>query len=262
MIGIEAFTLANVFMCLAAASCIRRLFRDTIYSTPRRIAVLAIGVLILGSIVSADIQWTRKKKLASEERSKEIPGLQQTIRDLQATVDKQNLQLNAAQAQSDQKLNDIEGENKGLRHSVETKDAALVAIARQQYALNYAPEVATIYDATAEQMEIINKGKTNIEVWGGKVGNEPVLLRDKPVIVAPETYEGYYTMKDRLTVDAISTGIFDGSVTYDCAAFIRTLDDKRYIVSYRVRLVMEAGKTKRIDVFSNGVVPTENWPTP
>jgi hypothetical protein len=261
MIGIEEFYLANVFIFLAAAVCVVRLFKDVVRKSPRRKGRFLIGALIIGSIVAVDVRLTGKKKLASEARSLEIPGLQQKIRDLQGAVDKQNTKSDLAQAQSDQKLADIEEENKNLQKSVETKDAALVAIARQQYALNYVPQIAVVYDSTNEMLQVVNRGKTNIEVWGGKLGNEAELIKDKPTIVAPDTYEGYYTVKENLTRDAVLRGTSDGFATYDGKAFIRTLDNKKYIVSYKIRLNMVAGEAKRIDVFSDGLVMTD-WASP
>jgi hypothetical protein len=65
MIGTEDFFLANAFMVLAALSCVARLYKDSLSSSPRRIWSFVFGVLIIAAIVAVDIHLTSRKKSAS-----------------------------------------------------------------------------------------------------------------------------------------------------------------------------------------------------
>jgi len=257
MIGIEEFTFADAFMLLAGLSCIYKLLKECILYKSRRWVVFAIWIAVIVVIVGVDFQLTQEKKRAVDQKNQELPQLRLTVGNLQKTITNQNLALNTAQSKSDQKLSDIGQQNMELKKSVETKDAALVTIARQQYALNYAPQIAPIYNASDDELELLNKGKTNIEIWGGKVATEPMILRDKPVIIAPETFEGYYNFKKNMARDTEVQRSHDGIMLVDCKALIRTLDHKRYVLFYKVRLTMKDGEVTKIDSFSDGIMETD-----
>jgi hypothetical protein len=181
--GVEEFFLANTFMVLAGASCTVRLYRDNIQSEPRRNSAFVLGLAIIVAIVGVDIHLTAKKKDSSEAKAGEIPRLNKQIADLQGTIDKQNAKLNQSQGQSDQKLADISQENKDLRRSVEAKDSALIAIAKQQLDLSFVPAVDITHETG--RIHIFNRGKTTIRIWGDKYGDENARMEATPMAIPP-----------------------------------------------------------------------------
>jgi hypothetical protein len=243
---------------LAGVSCTYRLAKDCFQQKRRRWIPFVLWFTIIATLAGVDIHLTERKKQSSEAKAEEIPNLNSQIKTLNGTIRAQSTELSNAQGHTDQHVSDIQEENKRLRASIDKKDAALVDIARQQFALNYAPQVAAIYDSTNDQLEVWNEGKTNIEIWGGKIGPEPTLVKDKPTIVPPTTFEGYYHFKENMLKDANASSTSEnGLVTFDCSSFIRTLDHKRYVVSYKVRLTLKDGGVDKIDSFLDGIIETD-----
>jgi hypothetical protein len=259
MIGIEEFGLANLFMSLAAATFILRLFKDTISTHPRRITPFVIGVLIAGSIVLVDIHLTSEKKSASMERDGQIPSLKSTIQTLQATVTRQNVQLNMEQAQSDQKLADIKAENQSLQKSVETKDAALVAIAKEQYSLNFVPQVFVVSTGTTnDQVLVVNNGKTNINMDEIKMEGQPLVAGNSPALITQGT--GLTFTLTPVVQNGIASRAMGGSVDrlpIECEVLLTTLDKKEYSLKFTWLFTIKKGSMVRTDVIDRPIQEIE-----
>jgi hypothetical protein len=190
-LGAEEFFLANVFMVLAGASCTFRLYKDSIAFKPRKKGAFVLGLAIVVVIVAVDIHLTDKKKESSEKKSQEIPKLTAEIGNLQQTINEQRTALATAQGQANQKLFDISQQNADLKKSVDTKDAALVAIAKEQYALNFFPQVYVATFDSKDEVKVSNNGKTNIEVYGYKIDSQPPKIESPPLLIVPGANTGY-----------------------------------------------------------------------
>jgi hypothetical protein len=230
-LGVEEFLLANICMLLAGVWCVARLYVDTLQTRPRRKATFFVCLSFIVVLVAIDIRLTAKKQKSSEARAAEIPGLNQTIQILQRTVETQSADLEKAQEVSNQHLNDIQDENKRLRTSIEKKDAALVSIAKNQYALNFFPQVIASTIGFAEEVRVINNGKTNVDVdeWfidGGKVRN-----LGSPSLVVPGSQIGF-KLNEASKNSVLARAADSGTTSLDCSVSIHTLDGKHYSLPF------------------------------
>jgi len=189
--GVEEFFLANVFMVLAGASCTVRLYKDSIQAWPRKNLAFALGLVIILAIVVVDIRLTAKKKASTEAKEGEITRLTGEVGQLNGTVEKQSVALKEAQAHTDQHVSDIQDENKQLRASIDKKDAALVSIARQQFALNFFPQVFVSDNGTPNEVAIINNGKTTATITEIDVERGPQEASNVPAVLTPGPAGGY-----------------------------------------------------------------------
>lgn len=225
-IGVEEFFLANIFMVLAGASCAVRLYRDNILSEPRRTSAFFLGLAIIIAIIGMDIHLTAKKKESSETKAREIPGLHQQIKDLQATINTQNATFNQSEAKSDQKLADISQENKDLKKSVETKDSALIAIAKQQLDLSFVPAIDITHETG--RVHIFNRGKTTIRIWGDKYGNENARIEKTPMAIPPSgSYDLFSEALEKLILGQIGA---NGEARVPFELYLTTEDEKKHVV--------------------------------
>jgi hypothetical protein len=230
-LGIEEFLLANIFMLLVGVSFAVRLFKDTLQVQPRKKAALVLGLIIIIAIVGVDIRLTAKKKASSEKRATEIPSLNQQIRDLQRTVDTQNADLEKAQQVSNQHVSDIQDENKRLRTSIEQKDAALVSIAKDQYALNFFPQVIVSTVGFTEEARAINNGKTNVDVYEWFINGAKVPNLGSPSLIVPGSQVGFKI--DNVAKNLVLARAADtGTSSLNCSISIQTLDGKRYSLPF------------------------------
>jgi hypothetical protein len=224
--GVEEFFLANIFMVLAGASCVVRLYKDNIHSEPRRMSAFVLGLVIIVAIVGVDIHLTAKKKESSETRAREIPGLHQQIQDLQGTINVQNAKLDQSQGQADQKLADISQENKDLKKSVEAKDAALIAIAKRQLDLSFVPAVDISHETG--RIHIFNRGKTTIRVWGDQYGDGNARIEKTPMAIPPGgSYDIFSEVMEKFILGQIGA---NGEARVPFELYLTTEDEKKHVV--------------------------------
>jgi hypothetical protein len=253
MIGVEEFFVANVFMGLAGIAFVVRLFRDSMQTLPRRIAPFLLGLVIASTIVGADFYFTGKKKQATEERNQEIPGLKGQITGLNGQLANQETARKIDQKASEQKLDDIEGQNKDLKKSVETKDAALVQIAKDQYALNFFPQILISTNGTTDSIYVSNNGKTNIE-------QDRVVIEgiDSPDVARPQTIAPGGTATFKLTETAVQTVLAKtgsvGKVSVEGTMYLTTLDKRRYSIGFTYYFEVSDGKINKSYITDRAIV--------
>jgi len=181
---------------------------------------------IIIAIIGMDIHLTAKKKESSETKAREIPGLHQQIKDLQATINTQNATFNQSEAKSDQKLADISQENKDLKKSVETKDSALIAIAKQQLDLSFVPAIDITHETG--RVHIFNRGKTTIRIWGDKYGNENARIEKTPMAIPPSgSYDLFSEALEKLILGQIGA---NGEARVPFELYLTTEDEKKHVV--------------------------------
>jgi hypothetical protein len=244
MIGIEEFFLANLFMILAGLSCTLRLAKDCFQRRRRRWVPFTLWVAIIVAVIGVDIHLTATKKQSSEDKAAEIPGLKATIENLNSTVGTQSIALSKAQGHTDQHVSDIQEENKRLRASIDKKDAALVSIAKQQYALNFFPQVFAINSGTDTGSVIIqNNGKTNVTVSevdmeGAPQGGISFTMHEsvKQVIISRAPNGN----AERLPVE--------------CAVRLSTLDKKNYLLGFTWLFDIKDGTIVKTAVIDRPIV--------
>jgi hypothetical protein len=255
--GVEEFFLANVFMVLAGASCTVRLYKDSIQVRPSKNFAFALGIVIILAIVGVDIRLTAKKKASSEAKEGEIIRLTGEVGRLNGTVEKQSVALKEAQAHTDQHVSDIQDENKQLRASIDKKDAALVSIARQQFALNFFPQVFVSDNGTPNEVAIINNGKTNATITEIDVEGLPQEASNVPARLTPGPAGGVrFTLNDtvRNIIASRAPGGNAVRLPVDCAVQLTTQDKKKYLLGFTWLFDLKDGAVVKTAIIDRPIV--------
>jgi hypothetical protein len=244
--GVEEFFLANVFMVLAGVSCTARLARDCFEHRRRRWVPFGIWLAIVVTIVAVDIHLTEKKKASSEAKEGEITRLTGQVANLNGTIQRQSIALSEAQGHTDQHVSDIQEENRQLRASIDKKDAALVSIAKQQYSLNFSPQVLASVITTSDEVRILNNGKTNVEVYDFRIENAGINMEGAPSALLVAGLSTGFKISEMVKNIILLRASRDESTGKDrtsleCSVSISTQDHKRYLLPYTWVFVVKDG---------------------
>lgn len=165
LIATEQFLSADVALSVVAILMAYGLAKDTlIWTWRRRPLPFVLGLLALIVALSGDFWWTSKQMTASEARQKQleklsqIPQLQNTINQMTANEERADSDRRIQEAKMEQHLTDVANDNKLLKSSIEKKDATIAEIAREQYALNFAPQVTVSTNNTPATLYFVNNG--------------------------------------------------------------------------------------------------------
>lgn len=243
MIGSEEFLLADVAACIAAILATVQLARETLIWTRRRHTLpFVFGLLAVIALVGAAFWWTGHQKASSEAKSAQlaqlgrIPGLENTIKKMTADEQEAVKAQAAQQARMEQKVSDIGADNKSLKTSIEKKDAVLAKIARDQYALNFTPQVALMTYDFKDKVAFVNLGKTNVILSDVNCTQTYLTIgkmKESPSQIAPNSNMGVTEGADTLKAIAlIAPNYPDGKVPLECTASIETFDKKHYLLPF------------------------------
>jgi hypothetical protein len=142
---------------------------------------------IIVTVVGVDIHLTARKKQSNEAKAGEIPQLNTQIGNLNATIRAQSTELSNAQGHTDQHVSDIQEENKRLRGSIDKKDAALVSIAKQQYALNFLPQVFVVSNGATDKLTFLNNGNYEVTITKILMNGNPPKSGELPALIVKST---------------------------------------------------------------------------
>jgi hypothetical protein len=250
MIGSEEFLLANVAVCIAAILVAVQLARETLIWTRRRHTLsFVFGLLAVIALVGAAFWWTGRQKASSETKSAQlaklgqIPQLQQTIQDMKQSEQDTAKAQAMEQGKLEQQVKDIGADNKSLKTSIEQKDATLATIARDQYALNFTPQIVPQNDNSQDQVKFVNLGKTNVMISDLNCTNtyfKIAKMKESPGQIVPNSWLSAAIAAD--TKDFIVKVVLnfaDGKVPLECSVSIETLDKKHYLLPFTWMFVVK-----------------------
>jgi hypothetical protein len=124
-----------------------------------------------------------------------------------------------------------------------------------QLGLNFLPALTLIYDAPTKSLVFQNFGKTNLSLWGSKLGDEPRSMTPEPRIITPTA--GYkFPVDDLLKVE--SQKVPKGTTeTLRFPVYLKTANGKKYTATF---LIIPNWKddTLMLNVQLVGIGP-ENW---
>jgi hypothetical protein len=246
MIGSEEFFIADVFMILAAGFCTWRLAVDCFQGPRRRWLSFSLGSVVILAVVAVDIHLTAKKNASADAKAQEIPQLQSQISGLQGTISLQNTELSKAQGSTDQHVADIQRENRDLRKSIVKKDAALVSIAKQQYSLNFLPQVVAMVQQNFDDITVENLGKTNVTLYEmDDQGNSQIQLK-LPQEIVPNATTSFSITGDRRTA-IVNSAVLDPitkdyRATDECVLYLESQDGRRYSLPFTWTFIVADGK--------------------
>lgn len=243
MIGIERFTAADVAASVAAIFAAIRLGKETlIWSRRRHSLPFATGLIFIVALIVGDFYGTSRLKASADSRNAQlaqldqIPQLQRTIQTMTANEQATATSQAVAQGRLEQRVSDIGTDNKGLKASIEQKDAALAKIALEQYALNFTPQILIVAEDSTDHFFLSNNGKTNVEVhdlycdvFGAMSPNDPT----RSAIVTPNSRQNYTIKPEGQTLIVANVSRYlDGKVPVECHVNITTLDKKNYLLTF------------------------------
>ena len=146
------------------------------------------------------------------------------------------------QGKLEQQVSDIGDDNKRLKTSIENKDATLAEIAREQYALNFTPQVLIETRDLPDQLFFQNNGKTNIEIHFPSCDQLSLVPSNpqQPALIPPNSYVGYlFNDAGKQLILANAFGHPDGRVPYSCRVEVVTLDKKHYSLEFTLTFVVK-----------------------
>lgn len=234
MIGTGNFGLSAVCFLFCGAMVIAKIGYETMRDWSLKRIIASVAVLIVVVVVEyGTIHWTNGLSVEASEQQARLSKLDQIPQLTQQLIAlKQQEAIDRAKDQ--QQISDIGRTNDQLKASIEKKDAVLAAIARQQYALNFVPQViVSATGTTNDQVLIQNNGKTNIDVTEidveGRhqdVGNAPAFLINGAMIT--------FTLNPRIK-DNIATRTLGGNadrLPVECELRFTTMDNKDYSLKF------------------------------
>jgi hypothetical protein len=250
MIGLEDFLLADIFFVAAGALvCVKVAKETNLREKERRLGIFVTAFICIMVLIGLDFRWTNRKATEASTRQEqlshlgEIPKLNGDLQKMQNDRAADKITQALVQAKSDQKLDDIEGENKDLRKSVETKDAALVKIAKDQYALNFFPQIVVTTNGSTEQMFIQNLGKTNVVTYRLNVDGDDIREASALSTIAPNASNSFQ-VREVLKARIINRAVLltDARVPLEGTVYLSTLDDRRYSMGFTWYFEIKDGK--------------------
>jgi hypothetical protein len=235
--------LAGIVICLKIGAETQLLHKD------RKPLVFIVSFLVVSGIIAADLRWTAHKKAEAEEHGRqlaqlsELSGLKERLQEMEHAQSMRAEAQKVQDAKAGQQLDDIETENRALRKSVETKDAALVSIAKDQYALNFFPQVSISTNGSTENMYVGNNGKTNIELTGLIIdGREPVGILQT---VAPSANASFTIQEIAKQLILQRAGAANNEVSIEGTLNMTTLDKKKYSMAFTWHFAVKEAKIDR-----------------
>ena len=110
--------------------------------------------------------------------------------------------------------------------------------------VNYSPSLDLIY--TEHQLRFYNRGRSNLYLWGTRLGDGKPLIGKEPRLISPAGngligQAFYYILGDSLEREALEKIGKDGETRVPFEAFVAAEDKKRYRIRYSFWVVVKAG---------------------
>jgi hypothetical protein len=160
----------------------------------------------------------------------------------------------AERVAKDQAL-DVERARKAAEASAEAAKE-LADTASRQYRLRFMPSIEVTY--TGRRLNIHNKGRENIWLWGTKVSGFPLGLESQGRLIVPNGF--YYILGDGLEAAFAEIRKDGKEVRVTCQMFLQTADEVRYVASMSLWATFSDPQTE-IHTQMLDIQPIENWPS-
>lgn len=251
------YALPGIVGFLMAALALAVLYMDELQTrlkdqrTIRWIVAIVLIAMGIGAFVSDKLQKSEEQKTLSEK-------IQQTAVD---TANNLSPKVAAATAsQVTEKLNKDYGvvisDLYKQISALQTAQQSQFGIAKKQLALNYALSADLIY--AGDQLQIWNRGKTNIYLWGNKY-EDTVDAAKQPMTITPAG--GYYLLPNTLEPIIYKQVGQNGERKVPFDLYLRSEDGKKYIMHCTLLERVKAGKIT-IDTQDHGYEVVKDWPHP
>jgi hypothetical protein len=127
--------------------------------------------------------------------------------------------------------------------------ATLSKIARDQYALNFTPQITTTTEDSPAQLKFMNLGKTNVvisDVNCTQTYFTIMKMKESPGQITPNAYISFLQADDtKELIIKTAPNYPDGRVPLVCTALIETLDKKHYLLPFTWTFVVKDNSISR-----------------
>ena len=191
MIGVGKFEISEFLFLVCGAIVLIKVGHETMrHRTKKRLIALIACLLIVSLTEYGVILWTGGLSVEAQEQKRRLSQLDQ-IPTLTTQLDDLKNAEKIAEAKSQQQVDDIAKENRDLKASIDKKDAALVQIAKEQYSLNFFPQVLASTEGKIDEVQIINNGKTNVDLYEIDVEKVPQDTKTVPALIVQGARVGF-----------------------------------------------------------------------
>ena len=119
--------------------------------------------------------------------------------------------------------------------------------------LSYIPSVEVTYEN--QRINIINKGQTNLLLWGTQLADAERAIETQPRFIAPSGF--YYLLADRLEARIQETIGTNGETNIPLSIFIASQNEKKYVIKALLFVKVSEGN---IAIHTQTISATqENW---
>jgi len=111
------------------------------------------------------------------------------------------------------------------------------SINQKLYDLNFNVSLEVTYDN--KQLNIINKGKENVWIWGTKLADNPKNIERDSRLIPPGGF--YYMLATRLELDLIKNIGINGEIRLPLEVYIESANQRRYVVKLLLWAIIKDG---------------------
>ncbi len=191
-----------------------------------RYSVIAFGVALSG------LTWWQQSRAAKQAKVDQDEAIERTAERVAATT---STSVTGA-------LNKQYGELIGNLYKdigkLEGKLDSQLDVRRRELALNYMPSIDLIY--AGDQLQIWNRGKTNISLWGNKYNGNDRDMSNIPYVISPTTHR--YLLTDKLREHILSRLGKNGEARVPLELYITTADNTKYIMHGELWEIVKDGQ--------------------
>jgi hypothetical protein len=153
-------------------------------------------------------------------------------------------------------------ETESLRDTIAERERELaqinqeqLSVSRDELKLKYVISVEITY--SDGRFNISNKGKTDISLWGTRVGDGPQVITALPRMISPGG--SYYLIADQLEKNALMTLGPNGETTGPFEVYIKDALQRKYVVKCILVLVSSNGNLS-VHTQNTGAI-RQDWPS-
>jgi hypothetical protein len=139
---------------------------------------------------------------------------------------------------------------------MQTQQRSQVGLTQRELALNYAVSVDLIY--AGDQLQIWNRGKTNIYLWGNKYGDDKSDFASEPMTITPTN--SYYLLTNALEAVIYKHLGQNGEAKVPFDLYLKSEDNKKYVMRTTLWEIVKDGKIT-IHTQTHGYELVKRWPT-
>jgi hypothetical protein len=114
------------------------------------------------------------------------------------------------------------------------------AISQSLLDIPFLISVEVVYDPVLKRFNILNKGQTNVFLWGTKLGDGPVSMENEPRLISVGGF--YYLLAPAVESDVLKAHPHNGEMRGKLDLYLTSQNDTKYLVSTIIFAKVSGGK--------------------